>query len=264
MIDSHCHLNDDKFKDDLSDVLQRMSDAQVKRAVVVGYDIPSSRRAIELAQTHSPEGPAPHLFAAVGLSTHEAASWSNEIGEEIIKSLSVPGVVALGETGLDYFYPTPSKEDQEKSLVAQLEIATEAGVPVVFHLRDAADDFFRILDREGFSGGGVLHCFTGDERAMDKGVDRGFFISFSGIVTFKRSEELRKVAARTPIEKLLVETDAPYLAPVPHRGKRCEPSHVVETARVLSELKEMNDKDFEQQMEENLINLFPRILRSNA
>ena len=256
MIDSHCHLNDERFQEDLEPVLERAHEANVNRAVIVGYDLESSRRGLEIAQQ---ESGCIDLYAVVGVSSHEAASWSDDSGEPIRQMLSKDRVVGLGETGFDYYYPTPSKADQERSLVAQLAIANDLGVPVVFHLRDAADDFFKVLDREKHSSGGVLHCFTGDEKAMRMGIERGLFVSFSGIVTFKKATDLQEVAMKTPIESLLVETDAPYLAPVPYRGKRCEPCHVVQTAKKVADLKGIPYADFERRMEENLVRLFPGI-----
>jgi TatD DNase family protein len=232
----------------------------VNRAVVVGYDLESSERGIEIAQQGSG---CIDLFAVVGVSSHEAASWTDESGERLREMLGQDRVIGLGETGFDYYYPEPSKSDQERSLVAQLAIANEVGFPVVFHLRDAAGDFFKVLDRENHSSGGVLHCFTRDEKAMRMGTERGLFVSFSGIVTFKKATDLQEVAMKTPIESLLVETDAPYLAPVPHRGKLCEPFHVVQTARKVADLKGIPYTDFERRMEENLVRLFPRMERAN-
>ncbi len=258
MIDSHCHLNDDRFDEDLDEVLTRSYDAGVRHAVVIGYDLPSSRKAVELADRDVARG-HPALSAVVGVSTHQAAEWSDQAGEEIEKLLDHERVVGLGETGLDDYYPEPSRSDQERSLVAQLEIAKAKKVPVVFHLRDAADDFFEILDRVGFAGPGVLHCFTGDENAMRMGIERNLFVSYSGIVTFKKSTELQAVAAKTPLESILVETDAPYLAPVPNRGKRCEPAHVVDTARVVAGLLGVEVKTLEDHVENNLLRLFPKI-----
>lgn len=260
MIDSHCHLNDERFAGDLDEVLRRASDAGVHEAVVVGYDLPSSRRAVELAQLPESAG-RPRLHAVVGVSTHQAAEWSDQAGEEILDLLDRPGVVGLGETGLDDHYPDPPRVDQERSLIAQIEIAQSKKAPVVFHLRDAADDFFRILDRVGFAGPGVLHCFTGDERALRMGIERGLFISYSGIVTFKKSTDLQAVAAKTPLESILVETDAPYLAPIPNRGKRCEPAHVFDTARFVAGLIGVEFSAFEAAVERNLRSLFPRIGR---
>jgi len=258
MIDSHCHLNDERFDEDLDEVLVRSFQAGVRHAVVVGYDLPSSRKAIDLANRGTAPGRTP-LSAVVGVSTHLAADWSDQAGEEMVVMLEQGGVVGLGETGLDDYYPEPSRADQERSLVAQLEIAMETKAPVVFHLRDAAEDFFKILDRVGFEGPGVLHCFTGDEKAMRMGIERNLFISYSGIVTFRKSTDLQAVAAITPLESMLVETDAPYLAPVPFRGKRCEPAHVVHTAKVVAELTGVDERTFEEQVEKNLLKLFPRI-----
>lgn len=256
MIDSHCHLNDERFEEDLETVLDNAHAVNVTRAVVVGYDVASSASGVDIAQNDSGKV---DLHAVVGVSSHEAATWYEEAGDRIREMLTERRVVGLGETGFDYYYPTPSKADQERSLVAQLAIANEAGVPVVFHLRDAAEDFFKVLDREEHSSGGVLHCFTGDEKAMRMGIERGLFVSFSGIVTFKKATDLQEVAKKTPIENLLVETDAPYLAPVPYRGKRCEPCHVVETAKKVADLKGIPYPEFERRMEENLVKLFPRM-----
>lgn len=258
MIDSHCHLNDERFEEDLDSVLLRAAEAGLKHAVVVGYDLPSSRRAVELAH-RTPQGSSPNLAAVVGVSTHLAAEWSDSAGEEIRQLLGMPRVVGLGETGLDFFYPEPARAIQERSLAAQLEIAKDLEVPVVFHLREAARDFFAILDREKFTGPGVLHCFTGDESAMREGVARGLFISYSGIVTFKKAADLLAVAKVTPLENLLVETDAPYLAPVPHRGKRCEPCHVIHTAELLVRERGEDPLEFERAMESNLLRLFPKL-----
>ncbi|MCG3199978.1 MAG: TatD family hydrolase [Candidatus Omnitrophica bacterium] len=258
MIDSHCHLNDERFDEDRDLVLSRAAEAGVTHAVVVGYDLASSRRAVELAN-RTPQGPSPNLAAVVGVSTHLAAEWSDTVEEEIRQLLGMPGVVGLGETGLDFFYPEPAREIQERSLAAQLEIANELGIPVVFHLREAATEFFAILDRARFTGPGVLHCFTGDERAMREGVARGLLVSFSGIVTFKKAADLLGVAKVTPLRNLLVETDAPYLAPAPHRGKRCEPSHVIHTAELLIRARGEDPLEFAQAMESNLLRLFPKL-----
>jgi len=256
MIDSHCHLNDERFEGDLEAVVRRAHEAGVKRAIVVGYGLVSSRRAVALAQDTSLQAILP-LKAVVGISTHESEFWSSEAAGEIRELLKSPGVVGIGETGLDYFYPTPSHAVQQRSLVEQLEIAMEASLPVVFHLRDAEEDFFRILDQVGFCGKGVLHCFTGSREGMAEGVRRGLQVSFSGIVTFKKGIDLLEVAAETPLDHLLVETDSPYLAPEPHRGKRCEPCHVVHTARRIAERRGISYQELEARVEENLNTLFP-------
>lgn len=256
MIDSHCHLNDERFNEDLAEVFARAGEAGVRKLVVVGYDLASSRRTVELAQEARQLG-EPEIFAVVGISTHESANWNSETDQIIRDLLNETGVVGVGETGLDDHYPDPPRADQERSLRAQLAIAKDHRVPVVFHLREAAPDFFRILDEEQFDGPGVLHCFTGDEWAMREGVSRGLFISFSGIVTFNKAKDLLAVAKVTPLDHLLVETDAPYLAPIPHRGKRCEPCHVADTARFIAAERGESYEDFEAAMERNLGKLFP-------
>lgn len=256
MIDSHCHLNDERFDGDFEAVVRRAHEAGVRRALVVGYGLVSSRRAVTLAQDSSLQVLLP-LSAVVGISNHESESWSSLAASEIRELLEASCVVGLGETGLDYFYPTPGHEQQQRCLTEQLEIAMESNLPVVFHLRDAEEDFFRILDQVGFKGKGVLHCFTGSKATMEEGIRRGLYVSFSGIVTFKKGADLLEVAAQTPLDRLLVETDCPYLAPEPHRGKRCEPSHVIHTARKIAERRGISYAELETRVEENLESLFP-------
>jgi TatD DNase family protein len=258
MIDSHCHLNDERFAEDLPETLDRAREAGLTHAVVVGYGVSSSRRAVDIVRSFGDEAPV-RLAAVAGVSTHEASSWNRETEAAIRGILESPQIVGLGETGLDAYYPDPPLADQERSLIAQIGIAREKRLPVVFHLRDAADQFFQILDREGISDGGVLHCFTGDERAMKRGIERGLFISYSGIVTFKKGGGLLDVARQTPLESILVETDAPYLAPIPHRGKRCEPAHVIHTAEVIARAKGITCHELEKVVERNLMRLFPRL-----
>ncbi len=258
MIDSHCHLNDERFDGDLEVVVRRAHEAGVKRAIIVGYGLVSSRRAVALAQDPSIQAILP-LSAVVGVSTHEAESWTSEAAREIRELIKSPSIVGLGETGLDYYYPTPSHAEQQRSLVDQLEIAMEVNLPVVFHLRDAEEDFFRILDQIGYRGKGVMHCFTGSKEAMQEGVQRGLHVSFSGIVTFKKGADLLEVAAETPLDRLLVETDSPYLAPEPYRGKRCEPCHVIHTARKIAEKRGIRYEELERRVEENLGVLFTGI-----
>jgi len=260
MIDSHCHLNDERFDTDIVEVIERAALAGVRRIVVVGYGLESSHKAIEIVHAHSGhQGQGVQLHAVVGISPFEAATWDESTRKELIGLAQDSAVVGLGETGLDYYYQEPLPEIQHKCLIGHLHAAMELNLPLVFHLRDAADDFFRILDHEGYSQGGVLHCFTGDERAMQMGIERGLFVSFSGILTFKKAAELVSVARMTPLEHLLVETDAPYLAPSPLRGKRCEPAHVIHTALLLADLKGVSFQALDAQMESNLARLFPGI-----
>ncbi len=256
MIDSHCHLNDERFDEDVEAVVQRAHTAGVNRVIVVGYGLASSRRAITLVRDSSLQSMLP-LSAVVGVSTHESDSWTPEAVAEIRELLRDPCVVGIGETGLDYYYPTPGHSEQERSLVEQLEISMEANLPMVFHLRDAEEDFYRILDRVGYTGRGVLHCFTGSRDGMLEGIRRGFHVSFSGIVTFKKGLDLLEVAADTPVDRLLVETDSPYLAPEPYRGKRCEPCHVIHTARKIAQRRGITYEELEARVEANLCVLFP-------
>lgn len=258
MIDSHCHLNDERFDADIIEVIERAFQSGVNRLIVVGYGLASSRKAIEIVHSHS-EKQGVRLHAVIGISPFEAETWGESSRSELASLARDSAVVGLGEAGLDFFYQEPSHAVQKKCLVGHLHLAMEVGLPLVFHLRDAADVFFETLDREGYSQGGVLHCFTGDERTMQMGIERGLFVSYSGILTFKKATDLVAVARKTPLDRMLVETDAPYLAPTPVRGKRCEPAHVIHTARFLADLKDLSFESMESLVESNLLKLFPLI-----
>ena len=171
-----------------------------------------------------------------------------------------PKVVAIGETGLDYHYMNSPREDQIRSFEAHMELAGRHDLPFVVHVREAEDELLSILRGAGLGPRpGVIHCFSGDYETAKKYLDLGFFISFSGIVTFKRAEEVRDAAARVPIERLLYETDSPYLSPVPHRGKPNEPRNVVYVARLISELRGLSLEEFTQIVFENVVELFPKV-----
>jgi TatD DNase family protein len=230
MIDSHCHLADTAFAGDLPEVVGRAQAAGVQRAlcILAAGDAAESAAAVRVRELW------PAIRVAVGVHPHQAASFADRAKEAatlVGAAVKTEGASAVGEIGLDYHYDFSPPHVQQAVFGAQVRLARELGLPVLIHTREATDDTFDILRRAGESAvRGVFHCFTGDVAMARRGLDLGFHISIAGIVTFARSAEIREVAAFVPADRLLIETDSPYLAPVPHRGKRNEPAFV---ARVL-------------------------------
>jgi TatD DNase family protein len=230
LIDSHAHLQFEEYAAELAGVLARAQGAGVEAIINVGTDLASSRAAVDLAERF------PQLYAAVGLHPHEAATFTGEMGAELADLARHPKVVAIGETGLDYYYQHAPREAQQTAFLAQLELARSADLPVVVHSRDAKDETLRLLAELTPARKGVLHCFTGDLDMAQHAIGMGFSISFSGILTFKNAGPLREVAQALPLESILIETDCPFLTPTPHRGTRNEPAFVVRVAEQLAEL----------------------------
>ena len=228
--DSHAHLCHPKLWADREQVIQRSSEKNVTELLCVGYDIDSSRKSIEIAHRF------PGVFASVGISPHDTAKAKDSDWDELAQMLEGPQVVACGETGLDYHYMRSPMEVQKQALRTHLELAKNAGKPVIVHTRDSEADLFDILEKDGLpEPGGVLHCFTSTLPFAQRAVGMGLLISFSGILTFGKANALREIPKFISTEFLLVETDAPYLAPTPYRGKRCEPFMVPAVAAKLAE-----------------------------
>lgn len=231
LIDTHAHLDDDRFKGDLPAVLERAAAAGVVHVLTIGIDRATSEAAVRLAEPHD------RLSAVVGIQPNHVAEVQPGDWEAIVELVKRPKVVAVGETGLDRYWDRAPFPLQEEFFARHLELARETGKPVVIHCREAEADVVRMLradhDRHG-PVRGVMHSFTGDEGTARECLAVGLHVSFAGMVTFKNAEALRKVAATVPLERLLVETDSPYLAPVPFRGKRNEPAYVVHTAACLA------------------------------
>lgn len=231
LIDSHCHLDEERFATDRDAVIARAEAAGVGCMITIGASggMQANHDAVALAQRHA------SIFATVGIHPHEASTVTPAVIDEITRLARTPRVVAIGETGLDYYYdnsPRPAQRDAFRQFVA---LARQLRLPLVVHLRDAYDDAVTILrDERAAEVGGVIHCFSGDRAVAPAFLDLGFHLSFSGIVTFKKAEELRAVVRMTPADRLLVETDAPFLAPVPHRGQRNEPAYMVFTAAAIA------------------------------
>jgi TatD DNase family protein len=255
-IDSHCHIDGPEYDADREEVIARARDAGVTTMLVVGTGDPHSDafdRAVELAELHK------EIYAAVGVHPHDAKLF-DDAAEGRLSDLvrQSKRVIAWGEIGLDYHYDHSPRDVQREVFRRQLRIARELDLPVVIHSREADDDTITIL-REEFTDhqrGGVLHCFGGSLAMALKAMELGFFISFAGNLTFKKAEDLREVARQLPLDRLLIETDCPYLTPVPFRGRRNEPAHVIEIARCLAEIHGKDVEEIGRVTSENFVKLF--------
>jgi TatD DNase family protein len=235
VIDSHCHLDEARFGDDRDAVIARALDAGVNRMVTIGASeqMQSNYGAVALAAQHAA------IFATVGVHPHDASIVSPAVVEEVARLAGSLKVVGIGETGLDYYYDNSPRAAQQEAFRQFINLARQLRLPLVVHLRDAYDDAVSILHEEHAADvGGVIHCFSGDRAAARAFLDLGFHLSFSGIVTFKNADELRAVARMVPADRFMVETDAPFLTPVPHRGKRNEPAYVVLTATAIGAVRQ--------------------------
>ncbi len=232
-IDSHCHLNYKGLVEQQQDVLERA------RAAGVGTMLTISTRESEWDDVIGIAEREEDIWATVGIHPHEADSHAHVDTAKLIARAQHPRVVGIGESGLDYYYDHSDRDQQQTSFRAHIAAARETGLPIIVHTRDAEDDTAAILRDEMGKGAypGVIHCFTASDAFAEIALDLGFYISISGIVTFKNARDLQATAARVPIERLLIETDAPFLAPVPHRGKTGEPAFVADTARFLADLR---------------------------
>ena len=251
LVDAHCHLEPEDFPD-VPAVIARARGAGVVRAVVVGqFQQPGDfGRAVEVARAH-PD----FLVATVGIHPHEAARATESDWAALERLCASDEVKAVGEGGLDYYYDRSPREVQRDSLARQAALAKRLGKPLVVHVRDAHEDCQRILAESDIHTG-VIHCFTADTDAARAYLEFGFHISVAGVVTYKKTEALQEAIRFTPVDRLLVETDSPFLAPVPHRGRKNEPAYVVETARKIAELKAMPLEEIARATSENAARLF--------
>ncbi|MEW5866010.1 MAG: TatD family hydrolase [Bacillota bacterium] len=232
LIDTHAHLDHERYRNDRDDVIARAKAAGVWPIVEVASDVKTSWLAIGLLRSY------PGLLATVGIHPHDAKTASSSALERIRTMAREPGVVAIGEIGLDYHYDFSPRDAQRRAFAVQIGLAKEVGLPIVVHDREAHADTLAILKSEGADQvGGVMHCFSGDAETARKCLDMGFYISIGGTLTFPNAGRLRDIVARLPLERLLLETDCPYLTPVPHRGKRNEPAFVAFVVEELARLK---------------------------
>ncbi|MET0649027.1 MAG: TatD family hydrolase [Pyrinomonadaceae bacterium] len=254
-VDSHAHIDGEEFDGDRDEVVARARGAGVRAILNVGTGDPHGgnfERAVALAEKY--EG----VYAAVGVHPHDAKLYTEAAERLLLEFVRSKRVVALGEIGLDYHYDNSPREVQREVFARQLRLARAENLPVIIHSRDADAETLEILraEYEGAERGGVMHCFGGGPALAEGALGLGFYISFAGNVTFKKADALREVALAVPSERLLVETDCPYLAPVPHRGRRNEPAHVVETARFLAELRGARPEEIGRVTSENFSRLF--------
>ena len=251
MIDSHCHLEDDRFAGEVEQVLARMRDAGVDRCVLAGSDASSSEKIVSLAGRYG------NVYGVVGVHPHEAKTFTDETLALMDAWLAQPHIQGVGEIGLDYYYDHSPRAVQREAFAAQLDYAYRKSVPAVFHVRDAHGDFTDLLRaRKSSLPQGVMHCYTGSLESARTYLDFGFYISFSGSVTFKNAVHLQEVARFVPADRLLVETDSPYLAPVPMRGQRNEPAYVRYVAEKVAGLRSVPADALTAQTDRNAERLF--------
>jgi len=253
LIDSHAHIQGKEYAGEVEAVIARAREAGVGKIIAVGGagDMSSNTEAIALAKTF------PEIYATVGMHPHDA----KDVGADELKKLkelaAAPKVVAVGETGLDYYYDHSPREVQRRVFAEFIHLARETGLPIVVHERDAAQDVADLLRAEGARKlRGVIRCFTGDYEAACAYLDLGFYISFTGIITFKNANLLREVVRRVPLDRMLVETDSPYLPPVPHRGKRNEPAYVQYVAETIAKIKCVSLEEVARVTTQNVRELF--------
>ena len=254
LVDSHCHLDYLAKDGDLDEVVGRARDAGVVTLLTICTKLSEFDEIRGIADRFE------NVFCSVGVHPHEAEVEGQQTPARLIELVRSPKVVGIGETGLDFYYEHSPRSEQETSFRAHIRAARETGLPLIVHSRDADDETVAILREEFIDGPftGVIHCFTAGPALADAALELGFYISLAGIVTFNKADALREIAARVPLERLLVETDAPYLAPVPKRGKRNEPAFVVHTAEKLAEIKQVEAEVLARTTTENFFTLFSK------
>ncbi|MBP7057092.1 TatD family hydrolase [Candidatus Gracilibacteria bacterium] len=243
-IDSHCHIQLNEFDDDREAVIARALERGVNKMIIVGNDHQSNVDRFELLLSH------PHCYQVIGIHPYHANEWNEVVQQWLEERLVLPQVIAVGEAGLDYFRPPTDKQVQQATLHAQIQLALQYNKPIVLHIRDAFDDTKAILSQyPGIRF--VVHCFTGTVTDVSWICELGGYISLSGIVTFANATTLREASMTIPTDRLIIETDAPFLAPTPHRGQRCEPAFVADTAQYLAQLRNQDLESFATQIYQN-------------
>jgi TatD DNase family protein len=255
LVDSHCHLDFPDFASELDAVVARAEAAGIGRIVTISTRVRRHAEVLAIAERY------PNVYCSVGTHPHNAHEELEITADDLVARARHPKVVAIGEAGLDYHYDFSPREAQEQGFRTHIAAARISGLPLVIHAREADEDVARILKEEVGKGAfpAVLHCFTGGKELAFTGVELGLYVSFTGILTFKNSSALRDIAAALPADRILVETDAPYLAPGKFRGKRNEPSYVVETAKVLAEVRGVSLDEIARQTTDNFFRLFGKV-----
>jgi TatD DNase family protein len=250
MIDSHCHLADAKFLQDLPDVLRRAKQAGISHMVTIADSLPESEKCIALCCEHD------ELFCSIGVHPHNAKDWNDDSERRLLALKTYSDKVkAIGEIGLDYHYDLSPREKQKEVFIAQLKFADCESLPVVVHCREAIADVRAILEKHPPSNA-VLHCCTEKFEDVAWIIERGWFLSFTGIATYSNAEDIRNTIKQTPLTQLMIETDAPYLAPIPYRGKRNEPTFVVEVAKLIAEIHQVSLEEVDRITTQNAIQFF--------
>lgn len=254
LIDSHCHLDFEDFGEDIDDVVARAGANGVGAMVTICTHLSRFEAVRGVAERYD------NIWCSVGVHPHEAGAEGQKAADALVELAGHPKVVGIGETGLDYYYEHSPRGAQRESFRAHIAASRQTGLPLIVHSRDADGEMADILRAEYDLGPftGVMHCFSSSPALAEAALDIGLYISFSGILTFKKSDEVRAIARDVPVDRLLVETDAPYLAPMPNRGKRNEPAFVVHTAAQLAEVKGLGPDDLAQRTTENFFRLFSR------
>lgn len=251
LFDSHCHLENGRFEADLAEVMARMEDAGVRRCILAGSDMETSEQIVKLAQTY------PNVYGVVGIHPHDAKTWTDDCAGRIADWVKEEHIVGVGEIGLDYYYDHSPRDVQQEVFVKQLLLARALGMPAVFHVRDAHGDVLSLLRaHRNELPAGVVHCYSGSVESAREYLDMGFYISFAGPITFKNANKLLDAAQYVPSDRILVETDSPYLAPVPMRGRRNEPAFVAYVAQKVAELRGITTEELAEIATRNTCRLF--------
>jgi TatD DNase family protein len=249
LIDTHCHLDFPEFDKDRSEVIERARDNRIDYIVNIGSSLENSKRSLELSQNFD------FIYAAIGCHPHEADRFNEDIKIALEKLAGQEKVVAIGEIGLDYFKNYSKKENQKKLFITLLKLSRQLALPVIIHCREAQNDILEIL-KEHPPTKVVVHCFSGEEWFLNECLDRGFFVSFTCNITYKNAHTLRELVKKTPLDRLFLETDAPFLPPQDFRGRRCEPIYVRQLAQEISKLKETSFDNVARITTENAKNFF--------
>jgi TatD DNase family protein len=257
IVDSHCHLNYGGLAEHLDDVVNRAHEADVGIMLAINTKIHEFDEVLQIANSYD------GIYASVGVHPHEAASEPDVALATLLERAKHDKVIGIGETGLDYYYDKSPREQQKANFRTHIDAARDSGLPVIVHTRDAEDDTFEIL-AYGMAKGpysGVIHCFTASRSFAEKALELGLYISFSGILTFKNAADIQEIAKSVPLDRVLVETDAPFLAPVPNRGKTCEPAFTADTAAFLARLRGMELDEIANITTDNFFRLFSKAKR---
>lgn len=257
IVDSHCHLNMKEFEGDLDLVIENAVKSGVEYMQTICTKLEDLPSILAIAEKYD------NIFASVGIHPHYADENIDVSAYELMELTNHPKIIGIGETGLDYYYEHSNKQNQKKSFIAHINAAQESQLPIIIHTRDADNDTLDILASEMYNKPfpGLIHCFSGSQELAFKSLDLGLYISISGIVTFKNAESIRSIVQKIPLAKLLVETDAPYLAPIPMRGKRAEPAFTRFVAEKIAEIKDVRQSEIFDTTTENFFKLFTKAVR---